>query len=127
MRSLSVAALALPFLIVSACATGSARSPVTFALPGTYVQVEPAPEQYTAVATTEDAYTIRTGTQVVEGEHWVDPQGAYHMVDTSGPCAGMESVWEPEVEGDRVMLTLISDECAARDFPQRLVFERMGG
>lgn len=126
MRILSIAAAGLSLAVMAACASAPTRAPVTFAPMGTYVQVQPEPAEYTAVATTETGWAARVGDQVITGEHWVDDEGLYHRVETTGPCAGMESVWEYDVMGDRVTFNLVSDECPNRDrdLASTYVYER---
>lgn len=124
MRMLSLASAGLPILVMAACATAPVRAPVTFAPTGSYVQVQPAPGEYTAVAMNQGAYTMRVGNQLWEGDHWVDDQGNYYRVDRTGPCAGQTSVWTYDVRGDRVTLNLVSDACPTRNFSSTYVFER---
>lgn len=124
MRILSVAAVGLSFAVMSACAIAPVRAPVTFAPAGTYVQVQPEAAEYTAVATTDTGWAARIGDQVITGAHWVDNQGLYYRTDETGPCAGMTSVWRYDVQGNRVTLNLVSDECTARDLASTYVYER---
>lgn len=125
MRSLSIAALAVPFLVMSACATAPTRSPVTFAPAGEYVLEAPEPAEYTAISINETGITTRVGDRVFSGEHWVDDEGRYYMVDEEGPCAGMASVWEYDVQGDRIVLNLVSDECPTRDLGPDYTYRRV--
>jgi hypothetical protein len=111
--------------LVAACATAPTREPVTTVPAGTYLQVDPEPEAYTAVAINEGAFTVRVGDEVWSGQHWLDGQGRYHMADDTGPCAGMESIWTYDFQGTRVTMDLVSDECATREFPATVVFEEM--
>lgn len=112
-------------VLVAACATTPVRQPVTTVPAGTYLMVEPEPEQYTAVSINEGAYTVRVGDQVWSGQHWLDGQGRYHMVDDTGQCAGMESIWTYDYQGSRVTMDLVSDECATRELPSTQVYEEM--
>lgn len=123
MRSLSIAAVGASLALMTACATAPARAPVTFAPEGTYIQVQPEAPEYTAVAVTSSGWASRVGTQTVTGEHWM-ADGLYYRVDDTGPCAGMTSVWRYDVQGDRVTLNLVSDECETRDFASTYVYER---
>lgn len=117
-------ALLLAF-VTTACAT-SVRAPLVDVPAGTYVMVEPASDVYNAASVNETGYTLRVGDQVYSGEHWVDSDGQLHMLDTDGPCAGQETIWNYEYSGDRVTLDLIEDRCTTRtdELPQRMVYER---
>lgn len=124
MRITRIAPLALILFVAAACAT-SVRAPVDTVRPGTYHLVEPTPDEYTVVAINEGAFSVRVGDRTWTGQHWLDGDGRYHMVDDSGECAGLQSVWDYQVTGDRVTLNLIRDECPTREFAaQRLVYER---
>ena len=114
-------ALLLPLL--AACATTS-RLPLTDVPSGTYVLVEPASEEYNAVAITENAFSVRMGDMTHTGKHWLDREGRVHMTDDTGDCAGVESVWTYTYEAPRVTLTKVSDACEGRDMPARMVYER---
>lgn len=124
MRITRIAPAALLLFVAAACAP-SVRAPVDVVPAGTYQLVEPEPEEYTMVAVNEGAFSVRVGDRTWTGQHWLDSEGRYHMVDDSGECAGFESVWNQEVSGNRVTLNLINDECPTREFPaNRLVYER---
>ncbi len=83
----------LVFLILGATACAS-RAPVTDVPTGIYVLVEPEVEEYNAVAVAQRAFTVREGSQVYSGEHWVDGARRLRMAIYSGPCAGEESIWD---------------------------------
>lgn len=124
MRITRIAPAALLLFVAAACAP-SVRAPVDVVPAGNYHLVEPAPAEYTVVAVNEGAFSIRVGDRTWTGQHWLDADGRYHMVDDTGECGGYESVWNQQVSGNRVTLTLIRDECPTREFPaDRLVYER---
>jgi hypothetical protein len=112
-------------VLLTACTT-AVRRPVTDVPAGTYVQVEPTPEVYSAVAINERAWNARFGDQTLQGQHWIDRDGRLRMADDAGPCAGQESIWTYSYSNNRVTLDLIEDRCATRPnpFPQRMVYER---
>lgn len=113
-------------LVASACATTSMRAPVEDVPPGEYVLVEPQSDVFNAVRINPRAFTVRLGTQIHSGQHWVDGSGLLHMTDDDGPCAGQESIWNYDYANNRVTLNLVEDQCAARPtaFPDRMVYER---
>lgn len=125
MRITRIAPLALLFVVAAACATTQVRQPLTDVPAGEYLLVEPEPEQYTAVAINQGAYTVRVGDQVWSGKHWVDGQGRVHLVDDTGECAGMESIWTYSYSMNRISMELVSDACATRDLNSPQVWERM--
>lgn len=112
-------------LAVSACATVT-RNPVTDVPAGTYVLVEPASEEFNAVAITDLAFAARMGDTTVTGQHWIDDEGRLRMTSDTGPCAGQESIWTYSYANNRVTLDLVEDRCAVRSpaFPERMVYER---
>ncbi len=112
-------------LEATACATTS-RMPVTDVPAGTYVMVEPASDEYNAVAINENAFALRMGTQTMTGQHWVDSDGRLHITEDSGPCAGQESIWTYTYANNRITMQRVEDMCTARpaDFPERMVYER---
>lgn len=112
-------------LVVGACAT-TTRLPVTDVPSGNYVLVEPASDQYVALALNERAHTVRVDDDIMTGTHYVDSAGNLHIIDDDGACAGMESVWSYSYSGNRLTVERISDACTARDpnIPARQVFER---
>ncbi|NIR38426.1 MAG: hypothetical protein GWN71_01540, partial [Gammaproteobacteria bacterium] len=115
--------LALLLTVVTACAT-TVRAPVDTVPAGNYLLVDPEPAEYTAVAVNQGAYTVRVGDQVWSGKHWLDGDGRYHMVDDTGPCAGMESVWTYEMMGNQITMNLVSDACTTREFAETQTWER---
>ncbi|MGH7444871.1 MAG: hypothetical protein ACREKM_08350 [Longimicrobiales bacterium] len=110
-------------LVVSACAT-TTRMPVTDVPAGTYVLVEPASEEYNAVAINEGAYAVRIGNMTLSGQHWVDADGRLHLVDDTGECAGQESIWTYSYANNRITLDLVEDLCVGREIPSHMVYER---
>lgn len=120
----TVGPLLLLALLTTACATS--RRPLTDVPAGTYVLVEPASDEYSAVSLNEGAFAYRMGTMTHTGQHWVDGEGRLHMTDDEGPCAGQESIWTYTYENNRVTLDLVEDLCTTRTpaMPARLVFER---
>ena len=125
MRITRIAPLAMLLAVTAACATTQVRQPLTDVPAGEYLLVEPEPEQYTAVAINEGAYTVRVGDQVWSGTHWVDGQGRAHIVDDAGECAGMESIWTYSYMSNRLTMELVSDACPTREFSSTQVWERM--
>jgi hypothetical protein len=121
-----IGAAVVAAVIVGACATVAARAPLTDVPAGTYVLVEPASDQYNAVAINESGFVARMGDATHAGRHWVDPDGRLRMADEAGPCAGQESIWTYQYTNNRVTLDLVEDLCTVRamPFPQRMIYER---
>jgi hypothetical protein len=124
-RIVSIAPAAVLALVVSACATVT-RAPLTDVPAGTYMLVEPASEEYNAVAINENGFVVRIGQATHSGRHWVDGDGRLRMTDEAGPCAGQESIWTYQYTNNRVTLDLVEDLCTVRPmaFPARMVYER---
>jgi hypothetical protein len=118
--------MAVVAVAVAACAPMVTRAPLTDVPAGTYVLVEPASDQYNAVAINESGFVVRMGNETHAGRHWVDADGRLRMTDEAGPCAGQESIWTYQYTNNRVTLDLVEDLCPARTmtFPQRMVYER---
>ena len=123
MRIRRILPMLLVPLLVAACATTS-RMPLADVPAGNYELVEPASDVHVAVAINENAFAVRQDRQTYTGQHWVDSQGRLHLVDDTGPCAGLESVWTYSYAGNRLTLEKVSDACTTRQFEQGMVFQR---
>jgi hypothetical protein len=112
-------------LVTGACAMAT-RTPLTDVPAGTYVLVEPQSNVFNAVTINPSAFALRAGNTTMTGQHWVDREGRINMVDDTGPCAGMPSLWTYTHANNRVTLTLVEDRCTARPtpMPARMVYER---
>ena len=110
-------------LLLTACATVPERRPISDVPLGTYVLVDPAPPEYNAVTINENAWSLRSGDEVVNGTHWIDSDDMLHIVSNDGPCGGMDSVYRYSYENHRLTLDRVSDACGNRDAPAHMVYE----